>query len=62
TLSMPKMAETMQALKDAGVRDKVKIMVGGVPVTQAYADQIGADAYGETAVDAVIKAKSLIRT
>lgn len=62
TLSMPKMAETMQALKDAGVRDKVKIMVGGVPVTQSYADQIGADAYGETAVDAVIKAKSLIRT
>ena len=61
TLSMPKVAETMQALKDAGVRDRVKIMVGGVPVTQAYADQIGADAYGETAVDAVIKAKSLIR-
>ena len=62
TLSMPKIAETMQALKDAGLRDRVKIMVGGVPVNQTYADQIGADAYGETAVDAVIKAKGLIRT
>ena len=62
TLSMPKIAETMQALKDAGLRDRVKIMVGGVPVNQAYADKIGADAYGETAVDAVIKARSLIKT
>ena len=62
TLSMPKIAETMQALKDAGLRDRVKIMVGGVPVNQAYADRIGADAYGETAVDAVIKAKRLIKT
>ena len=62
SLSMPQIEATIKALKDASLRDKVKIMVGGVPVTQAYADQVGADAYGETAVDAVIKAKSLIRT
>ena len=60
SLSMSQMAATIKALKEAGLRDRVKIMVGGVPVTQAYADQIGADAYGETAVDAVIKAKRLI--
>lgn len=61
SLSMPGMETTIKALKKAGLRDKVKIMVGGVPVTQAYADRIGADAYGETAVDAVIKAKKLIK-
>lgn len=61
SLSMPEIAKTIEALKQAGLRNKVKIMLGGVPVTQAYADQIGADAYGETAVDAVVKAKSLIK-
>jgi corrinoid protein of di/trimethylamine methyltransferase len=60
SLSIPQLETTIKALKEAGLRDKVKIMVGGVPVTQAYADQIGADAYGETAVDAVMKAKKLI--
>ena len=60
SLSITQMETTIKALKEAGLRDRVKIMVGGVPVTQAYAEQIGADAYGETAVDAVIKAKSLI--
>ena len=60
SLSITQMETTIKALKEAGLRDRVKIMVGGVPVTQAYADQIGADAYGETAVDAVMKAKRLI--
>jgi len=62
SLSTPQIEATIKALKDAGLRDKVKIMVGGVPVTQAYADQVGADAYGETAVDTVTKAKKLIKT
>jgi len=60
SMSIPKITETIEALKEAGIRDKVKIMVGGVAVTQAFADQIGADGYGETAVDALIKAKSLV--
>lgn len=60
TFSMPKQAETINALKTAGLRDRVKIMVGGVPVTQPYADQIGADAYAKNAVEAVTKAKSLM--
>ncbi len=60
SLSLPKLEETIKALKSAGLRSKVKIMIGGVPVTQAYADVIGADAYGETAVDAVNKAKALL--
>jgi len=60
TFSMPKQAETINALKAAGLRDRVKVMVGGVPVTQSYADQIGADAYAKNAVEAVAKAKSLM--
>lgn len=59
TVTMPSMRTTMQALHDAGVRDQVKVMVGGAPVTQAYADQIGADAYGENAAAAVTIARSL---
>ena len=60
TFSMPKQAETINALKTAGLRDRVKVMVGGVPVTQSYADQIEADAYAKNAVEAVAKAKSLM--
>jgi len=61
SITMPEIETVIKALKDAGLRDKVKVMIGGVPVTQAYADRVGADAYGETAVDAVIKAKQLIK-
>ena len=61
SLSLPDIEKTIVALKEAGLRDKVKIMVGGVPVTQAFADQIGADAYGETAIEAVAKARDLIK-
>jgi len=62
TTTMPKFKETMDALKAAGLRDRVKIMVGGAPVNQAYADQIGADAYARDAVEAVARAKSLLKT
>jgi len=60
TTTIPRLAETIEALKAEGLRDKVKVMVGGVSVTPAYADQIGADAYGRDAVDAVAEAKRLI--
>jgi len=60
TITMPVMDEVIKALKAAGLRDKVKIMVGGAPVTQSFADQIGADAYAKDAVEAARKAKSLI--
>jgi len=60
SLSMSEMGTIIKALKEAGLRDKVKIMVGGVPITQEFADRIGADAYGKTAVDAAVKARALI--
>ena len=60
TTTMTGMKGVIDALKAAGVRDKVKVMIGGAPITQAYADEIGADAYGEDAATAAIKAKELI--
>jgi len=60
TFTMPMMGETINALKASGLRDRVKIMVGGAPVTQSFADQIGADAYAKDAVEAVAKANSLL--
>jgi 5-methyltetrahydrofolate--homocysteine methyltransferase len=60
TTTMPGMKSVIEALKTAGVRDKVKVMIGGAPITQAYADEIGADAYGEDAATASTKAKELI--
>lgn len=61
TTTVGNAAETIEVLTEMGLRNKVKIMLGGAPVTQAYADQIGADAYGEDAWDAVIKSKQLLR-
>jgi len=58
--TMPSMPLTVEAIKNAGVRDKVKIMIGGAPVTQKYADEIQADAYASDAGSAVNKAKSLL--
>ena len=58
TTTMPKMRETIEALEEAGVRDDVKIMVGGAPVSEAFAEEIGADAYGYDAGAAVRIAKS----
>jgi corrinoid protein of di/trimethylamine methyltransferase len=60
TTTMPKMEETVQALKEAGIRDQVKVMAGGAPVTQDFVDKIGGDAYGANAASASEKAKALI--
>ncbi len=60
TTTMPKMGETINALKEAGIRDQVKIMVGGAPVTEEFAKEIGADAYGANAAMAVDKGKELL--
>jgi methylmalonyl-CoA mutase cobalamin-binding subunit len=48
TTTMPAMSRTVTALADAGLRDQVKVMVGGAPVTRSFAESIGADAYGRT--------------
>jgi 5-methyltetrahydrofolate--homocysteine methyltransferase len=60
TTTMRAMEHTVKALQEAGVRDNIKIMIGGAPVTQAFADQIGADGYGPNAAAAVDLAKSLV--
>jgi len=60
TTTMPAMKRVIDALNEAGLREQVKILVGGAPVTQDYADAIGADAYGTDAVLAVEKAKELL--
>ncbi len=53
TTTMPNFQEVIDGLEKAGLRDKVKVLIGGAPVTQAYADEIGADGYGADAVTAV---------
>ncbi len=60
TTTMPKMDETVKALKEAGIRDQVKIMAGGAPVTDKFVEEIGADAYGANAGSATEKAKELL--
>jgi 5-methyltetrahydrofolate--homocysteine methyltransferase len=60
TTTMPSMKSTIDALKQAGVRDKVKVLIGGAPITQKYADEIGADGYSENAVGAVALAKKSV--
>jgi 5-methyltetrahydrofolate--homocysteine methyltransferase len=57
TTTMPAMKTTIEALKQAGVRDRVKVLIGGAPITQKYAEEIGADGYSENAVGAVALAK-----
>jgi 5-methyltetrahydrofolate--homocysteine methyltransferase len=61
TTTMPNMKATIDALKVAGLRDKVKVMIGGAPVTEAYAQQIGADGYSPDASAATRLAKTLLR-
>lgn len=58
--TMVAMRETIEALKEAGIRDRVKVMIGGAPVTEQYARQIGADSYAPDAGSAVIEAKRLL--
>jgi 5-methyltetrahydrofolate--homocysteine methyltransferase len=60
TTTMPSMKSTIEALAAAGLRDRVKVMVGGAPVNQEYADAIGADGYAQDASQAAALAKSLI--
>jgi 5-methyltetrahydrofolate--homocysteine methyltransferase len=60
TTTMPSMKDTIDALNEAGVRGNVKVMIGGAPVTQNYADEIGADGYAPDAASAVDLANELI--
>jgi len=60
TTTMRAMEQTIKALQEAGVRDSVKIMVGGAPVTHSFADQIGADGYASNAASAVDLAKEFV--
>ena len=58
--TMPAMRETIEALQQAGIRDKVKVMIGGAPVTENFANEIKADSYAPDAGSAVIAAKKLL--
>jgi methanogenic corrinoid protein MtbC1 len=60
TTTMPNQQKTIEALKAAGLRDGVKVMIGGAPTTRAWADEIGADGYSEDAIEAVVTAKQLL--
>ncbi len=60
TTTMPNMGKTIEAIIDADLRDEVQIMVGGAPVTQDFADDMGADGYGKDALDCVALAKQLV--
>ncbi len=60
TTTMPNMQTTIEALKAAGVRDQVKVLIGGAPITDAYAEKIGADGYAPDASRAVKLAKALV--
>jgi 5-methyltetrahydrofolate--homocysteine methyltransferase len=60
TTTMPSMKATIEAVKNAGLRENFKIMIGGAPVTQKYADEIGADGFSENAAGAVHLARKLV--
>ena len=60
TTTMPEMKNTIQELQTKGLREKMKIMVGGAPVSNSFADEIGADGYGADAAEAVVLARKLI--
>ncbi len=60
TTTMPGMKRTIDALAKAGLRERVKVMIGGAPVSQAFADEIGADGYARDSTLAVLKAKALM--
>ena len=59
TTTMPSMSNTIKALQEAGLREQVKVMIGGAPVTDEFAKRIGADGYSPDASSAVRLAKSL---
>jgi 5-methyltetrahydrofolate--homocysteine methyltransferase len=60
TTTMPNMENTIAALKEAGLRDTVKVMVGGAPLTQDYAEKIGADGFAADASSATRLARQLL--
>jgi corrinoid protein of di/trimethylamine methyltransferase len=60
TVTMSAMRDTIEAFRQAGIRDRVKVMIGGAPVTQQYADEIGADGYSDNASSAVGLARKLV--
>jgi methylmalonyl-CoA mutase cobalamin-binding domain/chain len=60
TTTMPSMKTTIDAMKEAGLEGKVKTLIGGAPVTQRYADEIGADGYARDAASGADKAKELL--
>jgi corrinoid protein of di/trimethylamine methyltransferase len=60
TTTMVNQKSVIEALEDLGLRPKVKVMIGGAPVTRAFADQIGADGYAEDAIGAVAEAKRIL--
>lgn len=60
TTTMGEMSKIIDALKSEGLRDEIKVLIGGVPTTQEFADEIGADGWGKDAFDAIDKAKQLI--
>jgi corrinoid protein of di/trimethylamine methyltransferase len=61
TTTMTMMKQVIDALSKAGLRDKTKVMIGGAPITQQFADEIGADAYGDNASSAVAMARKLVK-
>lgn len=60
TTTMPEIKTVIDALSQAGLRSQVKVIIGGAPVTQSYADEVGADGYGQNAGSAVTVARSLL--
>jgi 5-methyltetrahydrofolate--homocysteine methyltransferase len=60
TTTMPAMKATVEALRQAGVRDQVKVLVGGAPISQRFADEIGADGFSESAASAASLAKRVL--
>ncbi|MFC1984757.1 corrinoid protein [Chloroflexota bacterium] len=60
TTTMPRMKDVIESLKEAGIRDKVRVMIGGAPISRSFADSIGADGYAPDGLLAVDKAKELV--
>ncbi|HEY1206154.1 MAG: corrinoid protein [Bryobacteraceae bacterium] len=60
TVTMPSMKTTIEAFRQAGIRDRIKVLIGGAPVTEQYAREIGADGYGANANVAVALARQIV--
>jgi 5-methyltetrahydrofolate--homocysteine methyltransferase len=60
TTTMPKINEVIHELKEAGLEGKFRTIIGGAPINQSFADEVGADAYGHDAIDAVEKIRKLV--